>query len=393
MSEPTKAKKTASGRRRAAGILLLVLIAGPVYWFGVRPDMSDFGVCFRAGERLLAGETLYRETDGHLQFKYAPAAAFLFAPLSLLPLEAAKAVWFIIMAACLAGILRIVSRWPAGSERAVRWAAVWTAAVMAKNLGREFQLGQVNLLLLLLMVVMVRENAAGRPGGGGLSVGVSLLFKPYAAIFLPDLVLKRKWAMLAGGAAALAAGLILPAAVYGFAGNAAVLAEWKNTLFASTPGLLLTGDNASLWAFAAKAFKAFGFPSTAGPLIIGGLAAAVLGLLYLEMVRRGRAAAIPGSEFAEAAALMMLIPMVSPLGWNYNYLYGLPAVFLLSSALPRFRPVERAVLVADFALIGGTLREVLGKTAFRFYTENALILPCFLLLFAMLYAGRRRRLL
>ncbi len=352
--------------------------------------MSDFGVCHQAGGRLLAGETLYRETDGHLQFKYAPASALIFAPLSLLPLEAAKAVWFIVMAACLAGILRIVSRWAAGSAKAVRWAAVWTAAVMAKSLGREFQLGQVNLLILLLMVVMVREGAAGRPFASGMSGGASLLFKPYAGVFLPELILKRKWTTLAAGAAALGIGLIVPAAVYGFAGNAAVLGEWKNTLFASTPGLLLTGDNASLWAFAAKAF---GFSSTAGPLIIGGLVAAVLGVLYLEMVRRGRAAAVPGSEFTEAAALMMLIPMVSPLGWNYNYLYGLPAVFLLLSALPRFRPVERAVLIADFVLIGGTLREILGKTAFRFYTENALILPCFLLLFAMLFAGRRRRLL
>jgi len=235
-----------------------------------------------------------------------------------------------------------VSRWAAGSAKAVRWAAVWTAAVMAKSLGREFQLGQVNLLILLLMVVMVREGAAGRPFASGMSGGASLLFKPYAGVFLPELILKRKWTTLAAGAAALGIGLIVPAAVYGFAGNAAVLGEWKNTLFASTPGLLLTGDNASLWAFAAKAF---GFSSTAGPLIIGGLVAAVLGVLYLEMVRRGRAAAVPGSEFTEAAALMMLIPMVSPLGWNYNYL---PAVG--PAALPagreggphrRFRPHRR----------------------------------------------------
>ncbi len=391
MSGPTKAEKTASGRRRAAGILFLVLIAGPVYWFGVRTDMSDFGVCYRAGERLLAGETLYRETDGHLQFKYAPASALIFAPLSLLPLEAAKAVWFVVMAACLAGILRIVSRWAAGSGEASRWAAVWTLAVMAKSLGREFQLGQVNLLILLLMVLMVREGAAGRPFASGLGGGASLLVKPYAAVFLPDLILKRKWMTLAGGAAALGIGLIVPAAVYGFAGNAVVLGEWKSTLSASTPGLLLAGDNASFYAFAAKVF---GFsPDAAGPFIIGGLATAVLGVLYLEMVRRGRAAAVPGSAFTEAAALMMLIPMVSPLGWNYNYLYGLPAVFLLLSALPRFRPVERAVLIAGFVLIGGTLREVLGKTAFWFYTEKSLVLPSFLLLFVMLCVGRRRRLL
>ena len=138
--------------RRILAVLLLIFAAAAVYGLGVRHDMTDFGVCYQAGGRILSAETLYRETDGHLQFKYAPAAALFFAPFSALPWEAAKVAWFIVMGASLAGILRIVSRWAARPGVSTRWPLLWTVAVMSKCLGREFELGQVNLLILLLMV-------------------------------------------------------------------------------------------------------------------------------------------------------------------------------------------------------------------------------------------------
>ena len=79
------------------------------------------------------------------------------------------------------------------------------------------------------------------------------------------------------------------------------------------------------------------------------------------------------------------------MGWNYNYLYGLPAVLILLTAWPRFNRIERAVLIVNFILIGGTLREVLGEAVFRFYTGHALVVPGFLVIFGMLYIARRRR--
>lgn len=349
--------------------------------------MTDFGVCFRAGDRVLAGETLYRPTDGHLQFKYAPAAALFYVPFSVLPEEAAKVLWFLFMTGCLAGILRVLYRWAAGRGMTARWPLVWTVAVMAKCLGREFELGQVNVPILLLLVLMLREMMAGREATAGLFLALSLLFKPYGLIFVPYLILKKRGKVLAFGAAALLAGLLIPFVTYGWTGNMTVLVEWTRTLAASTPGLLLVGDNASLYAFVAKTFRF----SDSGAVIGGGFIAAALGVLLLLMIRQGKRDQINGPEFAEAAGLMMLIPMLSPLGWNYNYLYGLPAVFILLLVLDRFTRTEKAALIVNFILIGGTLREVLGKTAFRFYSGHSLVVPSFLFIFGMLYVARRRR--
>ncbi|MHB8055931.1 MAG: glycosyltransferase family 87 protein, partial [Candidatus Aminicenantales bacterium] len=269
------------------------------------------------------------------------------------------------------------------------WPVFWTVIVLLKYLGREFQLGQVNLLVLFLMALVVREWTRGRGGRAGIFWGLSLLFKPYAAIFLPYFIVKKKWATAAAGAGTLLAGLLLPIVRFGEAGNRFVLGEWVRSLSASTPGLLRVGDNASIYAFAAKTF---GLSSNRDAMIVGGLAAAVLAALVLWIIILGRKAGLAGTEPLEASVLIMLIPLLSPLGWNYNYLYGLPAVFILCKVYDSFTPWEKGLLIADFILIGGTIREVLGKAAFRFYTGQALVVPCFLFLFALLIQIRRRRL-
>jgi hypothetical protein len=74
-------------------------------------------------------------------------------------------------------------------------------------------------------------------------------------------------------------------------------------------------------------------------------------------------------------------------------LYGLPAVFALLAAWPGFSVGEKVALTADFFLIGGTLREVLGKSVFRVYTRQALVVPSFLFAFVLVFIGRRRRIL
>ncbi|MBN1938282.1 MAG: DUF2029 domain-containing protein [Candidatus Aminicenantes bacterium] len=373
-------------------VLLLVslaVLAAAVYLFGLRRDMSDFRVCFQAGGRVLKGETLYRSSDGHLQFKYAPAAALVYAPLSTLPWEAAKAVWFVVMILGLAGLLKTLSLWASDRGRSAVQPLVWTVVVMAKCLGREFQLGQVNVMILFLLTVAARDAFSGRDIRSGLLWGLSILFKPYGLVFLPYLVLKRKGRTLAFGAGAFLAGLLIPAGIYGFGGNLTVLEEWVRTLSASTPGLLSVGDNASIFAFLAKVFHL----SSGAAMAAGGIVAAGLGVFLLLLIIRGTRDKISGAWFAETAVLMMFIPLLSPLGWNYNYLYGLPAVFALLTVRPDFRKGERAVSAANFVLIGGTLRETMGKAFFRYYTRTALIVPSFLLVFAQLLSARRRRLL
>src|SRR5262245_63151866 len=78
----------------AVGAVMLVLATA--FLPQVSDKMTDFEVYWRAGARAMAAEPLYRPEDGHYQNKYLPALALIVVPLSFLPLETAKVVWFYI---------------------------------------------------------------------------------------------------------------------------------------------------------------------------------------------------------------------------------------------------------------------------------------------------------
>ncbi len=378
----SKSKQSRSAAVLAAAVALALIAA---YAFQMRKDMTDFGVCCKAGERIRAGEMLYRPSDGHLQFKYAPLSAVLYAPFSLLPRETAKAAWFIVDLVLLFACLALGYRALAPPRKPAVLVLGLAALVLAKFIGREFELGQVNLLILGLVLSALIADQEHKEGTAGALWALSLFFKPYALVFLPYFLLKKRFRLLAAGAAAAAAGLALPAVFYGWSANFRILGEWAGTLSQSTPILLEVGDNASLYALLAKHIGRGAF--TTGLFLA---LAAFLALSVLWLMARSRRGTAARPETLDFAYLLVLIPLLSPLGWYYNYLYGLSAVVLILNIFNRLSPTWRFIAGADFLLIGGTLREVLGKTVFRFYTHHSLVALNFLIILLVLARLRKR---
>jgi hypothetical protein len=367
------------------GLLGLALLSG-IYAAFIEKDMSDFGVPYRNAGRILRGETLYRVEDGHLQYKYAPVSALFYAPLVFLPYPAAKIVWFFLEIAFLAGICTVGWTILPVKRKGPLFVLGFGLLAMLKLLGRELQLGQVNLLILLLLLLMTSAASRRKDAVAGALWAASIFIKPYALIFLPYFALKRRGKALLAGAAVLLAGLAAPIFFYGFRGNLNIHREWISRLSDSTPGLLAVGDNASLYAFLLKLFPG----ATEAALKIAWLAAGgIVAGLFLWMMRRAKE--VSGSEILEASFLLVLIPFFSPLGWYYNYLYALPALFVALNAWPLLSAPWKWALAVDLVLIGGTLREVLGKTLFRIYTSHSLIVLNFLVLLVVLAHVRRRR--
>lgn len=197
----------------AAGIAILAA----VFAFKVQAGMADFEVNYRAGHRLGLGETLYRTADSHWQFKYSPFSAMIYLPLSVLPLPAAKAVWFLLVVTAIAAVIVFGMKLAIAAGSTKPGPAVFLAAlILAKFFLRELQLGQINALITALLMGMVllivRDDEAPSPRrrrSAGILWGLAMALKPYAVIFLPYLVLKRKGRALAWGGAVLAATLTL----------------------------------------------------------------------------------------------------------------------------------------------------------------------------------------
>jgi alpha-1,2-mannosyltransferase len=379
------------GRRRLPAWILLALglLLAAAAFRRVEKDMVDFEVNRTAGRRLIVGETLYRTADEHYQFKYPPFAALLYVPFALLPPTAAKAAWYALVLIAMGAIFVLTSRL-ASPGRAAR---VVGGLVLARYFLREIQLGQINALLtagLLLMLTLLFGRVSGPPprfgreGAAGLAWGLVSGIKPYSLIFLPYYAIKKRVAALGGGAAVLAAAFLLPASYYGWRGNLAVHGEWASSLSRSTPPLLASQDNVSLLGLLSK------WTGDPGISSIAYAAALVLLMAFvLWFVLRGRN--LPRAGVLDGFLLLLLIPLISPLGWDYTFLSAAPAVILLLDRWRVFPCPVRWFLGLDLAVIALSLYDVLGRSLYARFMSLSLITVCFLALVPCLGYLRIRR--
>jgi len=366
-------------------ITAVLILATAAFLFKVHQDMVDFEVNYHAGQRLQLAETLYRAGDGHYQFKYLPAAAFLYLPLAMLPLETAKAVWFLLIL-CGMGLLGWLSFRLLPKDIDYRRAALWLPPlILLRFFLRELDLGQINALVTLVLIVM-SWTLVRRPRSevqAGLLWGLAMILKPYALIFLPYYLVKRKWKALCSGLGALLLALTAPALYYGWKGNLLVIEEWLSTFSRSTPTLLTTLDNVSLTAFFTK-----WIPHESTALVLAGAAVILLGILIFLMLLKGRAR--PEASVLEVAMLLTAIPLVSPLGWDYTFLMSLPALQLIVGFFRRYPRPWRVILAVDFGIIALSLYDFLGRELYGAFMSRSVLTLNFLLLVGALAALRFR---
>lgn len=368
--------------------LLLAILAAVslVTLFSTRVSrkMPDFEVYWTAGTRALAAQPLYRAEDGHFQFKYLPGFAVLASPLSLLSLAKAKALWFALSAVLMVLLLWLSLLALPALHRSPPLLVVLTFVAMAKFYAHELVLGQVNLLfaaIVTLGVVLLRRR---RDVGAGLLFALAVVVKPYAILFAPWLASRRSKLPAAAMAAGLIIMLLLPIARYGWAGNLELLRGWWSTVTATTAPNLTNQDNVSLAAFFTKWMGASG----AANALAAAAAAALLGLAMLVVAGRGT---LPATDALEASLILVMIPLVSPQGWDYVFLIATPAVMLLLNdlgALPRGLRFATAAAIGVAAL---SIYDLMGRDAYAAFMGLSIITICFLIEYAALVALRFRR--
>lgn len=374
--------------RRSLGLVLGVCAAAAllaaIFSLKASRKMPDFEVYWKAAVRARAAEPLYRVEDGHYVLKYLPAFAVLAIPAGLLPVQTGKVVWFTASAVLLVAFLALsLALLP--ERRRPAWVILTIACVaMAKFYGHELVLGQVNLLLGAMVAGAVVLLRSGREAAAGVLIALAIVIKPYAAIFLPWLAARRRIASIAAAAATLCLILLLPAAVYGFDGNVALLRAWWRTVTESTAPNLLSPDNVSVAAMYAKWIGA-------GPqasLLATVTAAGLLAVAVVVFIRRD---AVRFPEGLECALLLTLMPLLSPQGWDYVFLVSTPAIVYLvnyEDLLPL--PVRAGTAVA-VAVIGLSIYDVMGRANYAAFMALSVISVCYFVVIAALAAMRVRR--
>ena len=366
-------------------VLALIVLGVVAYTARIRHEMVDFITWRQSAVRALHAEPLYRVEDGHYQFKYLPAFALIMAPLGALDEDAGKMLWFAISL----GLLATLLRWSVVTlpgRRLSQLTLAWiTVILMAKFYLHELVLGQTNALLGALLVGALVAVQRDRPLAAGALVGAAVFVKPYALILMPWLLVTKGSRAIAMAASVVAAGLLLPVVVYGWTGNQDLLRGWLRTVTDSTTPNLLGNDNVSIASMWAK-WLGPGAPAT----ILTLLTLATIGALVIAAWRWRRG--VPAPEYLEFALLMLLIPLVSPQGWDYILLLATPAVVCLVDRWREFPRLWQWGLGLALALMCLSSFDLMGRALYGRFMALAVVSVCALVVAVGLTQARWRRL-
>lgn len=217
-------------------VAILLLAVGILYvWLQVRiGSFGDFRVYLAGANALLDGEALYDlEVQGarrQLPFTYPPFAAALFIPFTLVSQTFGSYLWSIISVACLFGIAWLTAaRIPALAGYAAKartWelaALIFTLSVFSETIIKNFQLGQVNIVV----VCAVLFDTVSRTRYRGFLTGLAAGFKVTPAIFIVFMLVNRRWADFGRAVLGFATSLVIGS----FFGVGQVWQYWTTELF------------------------------------------------------------------------------------------------------------------------------------------------------------------
>lgn len=297
--------------------LAFLLLAALLWVTHAHDAMGDVEVYHTAAVRVLAGDSPYQPADAR-PFLYMPIVAVAMAPFALFRQDAAMFLWF----AASVGLLTAFVRWSIHglperrrNDEVLQWIVL---VVMLPFFAHELAAGQVDIVLGVLLVGALLAVQVELPRVGGVLVGLAVFLEPYVLLLLPWLALAHGLRAVLATVMVLAAGLLVPIAVFGWTGNVQLLVDWFAIVGVSpdvTGGVSL-GAMWTTW---------FGTGRVAPFLTIVSMGA-VVGLIAVTYVRRQ---AVLEPDYLEVALVMLAIPLLSSSASMWLVLLATPAVVCL----------------------------------------------------------------
>ncbi len=360
------------------GLVFLLFLFAEL-WNG-RFWLSDFEVYYKAANRILSGENLYRiEADEFYIFKYSPVSAVLFIPFALLPLTFSKIVYWVFYSLIILACLKIsvllvnplLSREKPGRVNTV---VLLTGLVLMVHFLRELHLGQVTFILLLLYLLTCSFLVSGKSGSVGFCISLSLFIKPFGLIFLPYLLFKRKWKAISFFAIYTVILALVPLLFYrSFDMMINQYIAWFNEIvieLGNKQEFSLPANQTVFSVIARYTFLGSVIKSSWVFLAFQSLILTALVILMMLLIKKGIEISRP--EILEMIFLMGLIPLLAFSGENSFCLF-LPAVILI---IIYFRTLSLPVKIASvicFIFLGGNIYDLWGAELSSLFDQISLI--------------------
>jgi len=367
--------------RKRSGWIVLVALAAiyyPLFGKGVR------GLTFyvQAGQCILSDQPLIACAPG---YSYSPALAALVIPIGVAPAALQELIWYVI---CVGSLVITVRLAEAIAGRLYPGAALGrnllalraiTLGFCAKHILDVLNYEAYDAPALAMIMLGIWALTSGREPRSGFWLGAATAVRATPLIFLPYLMVRRRYLAAAVFLVALFAVALLPDLVGALrGGHTEYLRDW--VLSVASPALLpghaenlpfwnsWTGpylDNQSLRGLVNRFAQGpvQGLSPTLILLAVDAAFALLPAALVLFSSRDNKRAAIDGAVLL--IATLALAPMTS----RYHFVFVLPAVALIAAAIlndPRMRVGGSLVLAASFLLLTGTSNDLVGRRVTEF---------------------------
>ena len=381
--------------KRYRGWIILIVLAAAYYpMFGrgsdTAPFYADAGRCILRGEPLLACLPA---------FPYQPVLAVFVVPLSFLPVVLGRLVWYVICISSLVVTVRLAEvmaeRLYPGATRGQNlfWLRAIVLVTCAKHLIDVLAYASHDPLALAMMTFAMWALFVGREAIGGAWLAVAAATRASPLIFLPYLVLKRRFVASLAFIVAFLAVSFLPDVIGALRGtHTGYLTDWVRQVVnpAMVPGTstklvfweIWNGHNLFNQSLRGLVNRfapgpVLGLSPTMILIMVDGAFALLLAVLLITSPRRKEYIAIDG------AVLLIATLALSPMTSRYHYIFVLPPVIFVTAATiadPRMRKLGAWVLTASFLLRAGTSNDIAGQTitdiayAYGFMPMGAIVL-------------------
>ena len=354
--------RSSTDAERAHRLLQLTWIAVGIYLLAlgiaaVLRVQGDFNVYYRAGTRVLHGESIYR-LDESSHFLYAPIFAIAFAPFAALPLRVAQFAWYLISAISLIALIVGSKRMLLGRARPLTPALILLPVILSSRfINNNIEHGQINLPTLALTVWAIVFGEEDQAAVSGAMLAAAILIKPFAGLAALFLLLRGKWRPIWFSVAVAVALLVAPIVIFGSHGALEQTVAYLQVASSMTDRYTTMLTNQSATSAVARLMSIgarSGDPSSHAALYLGtAFELALIVAIVLWLLRRPAPVAREGltSDRFPLAALFCIMPSLVPISWKSYYVALLIPYMLLTFVIWTARPPNSPTPIRTLALV------------------------------------------
>lgn len=355
-----------------SAILLVLELVNDRFW------LNDFRVYYDAATAFRNGDAVYGVAHGldSGYFKYAPAMAMLYVPLSLLPYSIVAIIQYALIVTAFVGSVitadRLLRTHVLGGRHGTYAPIFFATLVTVVHLHRELHLGNINVLLVWLLVHALDRMLSGRVGAAGFLIGIAILAKPHFVVLLPLLLLRGHFRAATNAVFVAVIALLLPLLFIGTAKWIVLHGQWLNEMARHNASMIYTGGDAynnvdTVYSFLHRAvLKHLSMAHFSEVLLVVAALALVFGAVVLLDLKRERTVGCsPANTVFEYFILMALVPSITLTDTNH-FLFSMPLVLLIvNHIVVNLRSWTAMVAIPMLLLYGGNWADALGGLSDR----------------------------